>query len=100
MTQLHLNRTPSAVWRTDSGEAHEEPAKVVQTGGEGGSDQGGEKCLEAGRTVSLREATRLPDKLEVAGKGEGTLKNGWVTGLGKTRNGSGVKGFAQGSGRA
>lgn len=88
-----------------SREAHEEPVKVVQTGGEGGLDQGGEKCLEARCTVSLREVTRFSDRLEVAEKGERKLKNGWVTAtvvpcaeLGKTRSGLGGKGFDQGSG--
>lgn len=82
VTQLHLNRTPAVccVESRLSREAHEEPVKAVQTGGEGGLDQGGEKCLEAGRTVSLREVTRFSDRLEVAEKGARKLENGWVTG--------------------
>lgn len=106
VTQLHLNRTPAVccVESRLSQEAHGEPVKAVQTGGEGGLDQGGEKCLEAGRTVSLREVTRFSDRLEVAEKGARKLENGWVTGnfivpraeLGRTRRGLGGEGVQSG----
>lgn len=106
VTQLHLNRTPAVccVESRRSREAHGEPVKAVQTGGEGGLDQGGEKCLETGRTVSLREVTRFSDRLEVAEKGARKLENGWVTGnfivpraeLGRTRRGLGGEGVRSG----